>query len=102
MDERGHMKTVYKYILPIGDEVRIRMPAFAKVLSVWVQGDNICVWAQVETGVPTLYKTFRVAGTGHPIEEPEKWNFIGTVFLYGGSLVFHVFELDPKREFPTQ
>jgi hypothetical protein len=95
------MKTVYKYVLPIDDEVRIEMPAFAEVLSVGVQGENVCVWALVDPTIPKLHKTFRIAGTGHPITESEKWKFIGTVFLYGGGLVFHAFELDPKRELPN-
>jgi hypothetical protein len=95
------MKTVYKYALPIEDEVRIPLPAFAEVLSVGVQGENLFVWALVDPSIPNLHKTFRIAGTGHPIEEPEKWKFIGTVFLYEGSFVAHVFELDPKRELPN-
>lgn len=95
------MKKIFKYILPAGDEVRILMPAFAEVLSVGAQGENICVWALVDPDMPPLHRTFRIAGTGHPIEDSEKWKFVGTVQLYGGSLVFHVFELDPKRELPN-
>ena len=95
------MKTVYKYVLPVEDEVRISMPAFAEVLSVGVQNNAVCVWALVDPSVPSLHKTFRITGTGHPIEDPDKWSFVGTVQLYGESLVFHVFQLDPKRELPN-
>jgi hypothetical protein len=102
------MKKVFKYTLPIDDEVRISMPAFAEVLSVGYQGNSngegfptLSLWALTDPFIPSLPRTFRIVGTGHPIEEPEKWKFIGTVFLYGGTLVFHVFELDPKRELPN-
>lgn len=95
------MKTVYKYILEPDDEVRISMPAFAEVLTVGAQGENICVWALVDPKIPSLKKTFRIAGTGHPITDDEKWRFLGTVFLYSETLVFHIFELDPKRELPS-
>jgi hypothetical protein len=95
------MKTIYKYVLPVEDEVRISMPAFAEVLSVGAQKEQVCVWVLVDTIMPSLHKTFRIAGTGHPIEEPEKWSFIGTVLLYEGALVFHIFQLDPKRELPN-
>lgn len=95
------MKTVYKYILPVADEARVSMPAFAEVLTVGVQGENICVWALVDPKIPSLKKTFRIAGTGHPITDDGKWKFLGTVFLYEGTLVFHIFECDPKQELPS-
>ena len=95
------MKTVFKYELPMGDEVRVKMPAFARVLSVGVQYEHLFVWALVDKDVPELHKTFRIAGTGHPIEDVDKWNFIGTVQMASGQLIFHIFELDPKRELPN-
>jgi len=56
--------------------------------------------ATLTTGTPQLrsgalegYRvaggTIRVAGTGHPDVQP--WPYVGTAFLAGGSLVFHVF-----------
>jgi len=95
------MKTIFKYVLPQVDEVRVSMPVFAEVLSVGVQNNEICVWALVDPKIPSLLRTFRIAGTGHPTQDPDKWKFLGTVHLYGGALVFHVFQLDPKRELPN-
>jgi hypothetical protein len=37
-------------------------------------------------------REFEVYGTGHPIPGDVKRKFIGTVHMYGGSLVFHIFE----------
>lgn len=39
-------------------------------------------------------RNFRLAGTGHRIEEEqEKLSFIGTFQLYGGSFIGHLFEI---------
>lgn len=88
------MKTVYKYYLPIQDVVMITMPKDAKVLTVQVQNGQPCIWAAVNPA-PTELETraFRIAGTGHPIVDEIVDDYVGTIQLHDGRLVFHVFEI---------
>ncbi len=87
------MKRVYKYPLDIQDEVIVMMPKGARVLSVQVQNGRPCLWAAVDPSETELEKRlFRIAGTGHPIYDDVVDGFIGTIQLYDGKLVFHVFE----------
>lgn len=87
------MKRVYKYPLDIQDEVIVMMPKGARVLSVQVQNGRPCLWAAVDPTEMELEKRlFRIAETGHPIHDNVVDGFIGTIQLYDGRLVFHVFE----------
>ncbi len=86
-------KAIYKYELPIQDEVDIPMPRGAQVLvSAAVQHDALCVWAVVDTGIDeSENRRFYIHGTGHPLNGNEG-RHLGTVLLHGGTLVLHVFE----------
>lgn len=87
------MKMVYKYPLYIQYEVVVMMPKGARVLSVQVQDGRPCIWAAVAPCETSQEKRwFRIAGTGHPIEDDVVEGFIGTIQMYDGRLVFHVFE----------
>lgn len=89
------MKRVYKYPLDIQDEVVVMMPKGARVLSVQVQSGRPCLWAAVDPSEITLEERwFRIAGTGHPIQDDVVDGFIGTIQMYDGRLVFHVFEME--------
>lgn len=68
------------------------MPKGAKVLSAQSQGDNICLWAMVDPSEVSENRHFVVIGTGHDVPELHLV-FIDTVQLFGGSLIFHVFEV---------
>lgn len=90
------MNTVYKYPVPITDGFYLELPAGAKVLSFQVQGGGSSpyIWVLVDTERPKVRRYFRVAGTGHPIENaPADLRFIGTIQLSGGALIFHLFEI---------
>lgn len=87
------MKRVYKYPLDIQDEVVVMMPKGARVLSVQVQNGRPCLWAAVDPNELTLgERWFRIAGTGHPIQDDVVDGFIGTIQMCEGSIVYHVFE----------
>lgn len=87
------MRTVYKYpLLPIGDNIVLSLPAGATVLSVQVQHGEPCVWALVDTDAPLVKRSFRLAGTGHPLPNAPLAH-LGTFQLEGGSLVFHLLEV---------
>lgn len=87
--------TIWKYEIPIDEYPEIDMPKNAEILSFNAQHDSPCLWARVTPGSPTEKRKFRLAGTGHPLDE-NVGKYIGTVILEGleGSyLVFHLFEL---------
>lgn len=86
------MKTIFKYVLqPNGEPVE--MPVSADVLTAREQGDNICVWARVDTEEALMVKrNFCVFGTGHEMPDDPNLRYVGTAMLQGGALVMHVFE----------
>lgn len=76
------------------------MPRGAVVLSVDRQGENIVLYAKVDPeSVHVEVHDVWVFGTGHPIPTlAETACFVGTVNLYAGQLMFHVFtSLKVKR-----
>lgn len=90
------MKSVYKYILDTRtDNPIINLPIGTEILYAREQYDNVCVWALVDKNEGLTYPVmFRVAGTGHPIDDDIS-KYIGSAHLDGGSLIIHVFLLHP-------
>lgn len=88
------MQSVHKYTIPVKDYFSLNLPKGAKVLTVREQYNEPQLWALVEKGVSTEKRNFRLAGTGHLIEEaPDTLNYIGTFQLDGGDYIGHVFEI---------
>jgi hypothetical protein len=85
------MKTIHKYPLNVG-AVKTEMPAGARVLSVQVQKDIPCLWAEVDTDNPSVYRSFLILGTGHQVPTGDV-EYLGTFQLYGGDFVGHVYEV---------
>ena len=88
------MKAIWKVPLEITDEQTVNLPWGAEPLTVQVQGDELCLWAKVDTTNPGLAHTVHIYGTGNPIpdEDPDYPEaYIGTVQTHGGALVWHVF-----------
>ena len=90
------MFSIYKYQLDITDKQIIELPYGAIPLSVVNQRETICLYARVNP--EPIYKEkikfeIYIHGTGHLIEEQEMFtsDFLGTVVLMAGSLVFHIF-----------
>ena len=85
-------KQVWKWVLFTRDLTTIQVPKGAEFLHVGEQHGSICIWALVNPGeTKREERTLRIAGTGHNISNG-KFNYIGTVHLEGGELIFHVFE----------
>lgn len=85
-------KTVYKYPLEIEDEQVVLLPTGARILTVQQQNNNIFLWALVNpTSTNAQAFTIRIHGTGHAISDSDELEYINTVQLYGGKLLFHVF-----------
>lgn len=87
------MKKVFKYELPGRNISEIEMPIGAQILTIQAQGNTPQIWALVEEGKGLEKRKFRMAGTGHSIEDKDCQHYLGSFQLYGGEFVFHVFEI---------
>jgi len=84
------MKTVWKYELQIQDQQSVLLPAGAEVLTVAVQNGVPCLWATVDPSRGTKVAVVQMRGTGHPMDFEGDAEYVGTLFLHDGKLVFHV------------
>lgn len=73
VDERWHALQLGGPIVHVG----VRTP------------DVVQLWA-IDTGAPSVLRSFRVFGTGQPL--PPRVQHIGTAIAAGGQLVWHLFE----------
>jgi len=89
-------KTIYKYELSpvLQGNHSLKLPKNAEILSVQAQNDTPCIWALVYPDNEVEERFFELFGTGHdiPCDMGIDRKFIGTFQMYGGSLVFHLFE----------
>jgi len=82
---------IFKYKLPVGDNVSISMPKGAEYLTIQTQYDYPYLWAIVNPENETIEHKFCVRGTGHEFQGNEG-NYISTFQMRDSELVFHVFE----------
>lgn len=81
--------TVYKY--NISGEVT-KLPRGAKVLKVGYQGQDLCLWAEVDTKVDIMeQRLFKILPTGVEADLT-RYTFIDTVFI--DWMVFHIYIKD--------
>lgn len=85
--------TIHKFILQNQHEQIVAMPVGARIISVAKQRELICVWAEVDKDEKrNKAVTFFIVGTGYEFP-PAGAQFVGTVLLYGGDFVWHVYVL---------
>ena len=86
-------KAVYKYKLQITKVIQeVVLPLGAQILCIKMQNDELCMWALVDPDQTyNEVVKIRCAGTGHEITEDVE--YIDTVMLLGGELVFHFFKV---------
>ncbi len=86
------MTTIYKYPLHIVDRQVLSMPSGARILTAMLQGDDVCLWAEVEPGGPwpPIERTIRIIGTGHSMPDTSTLRYINSVIH--GRFVWHVYE----------
>lgn len=86
------MKSVFKYPLAVTDTQTLLLPTGSKVLSVEEQYGSIVLYVLVDPTpeAETEPRRFLIHGTGHDVTNPDA-DFVGTVKLEGGALMFHVF-----------
>lgn len=82
-------KKVFKYQVDQHAIIKVSMPYGAKPLHFAMQNNRLCLWALVTPeNTPHEYE-FRMAGTGHPVDDCGE--LINTLFLREGTFVFHFF-----------
>jgi hypothetical protein len=86
------LKTIWKFPFVIADETSCTMPEGAELLTVQVQGFGHFIWALVDPKAKKVRRTFRVIGTGYPIEDDSALQYVGTFQQRRGALVWHLFE----------
>jgi len=69
------------------------MPQDAKYLHVGAQGDQMFIWAEVDTDSSMIEHTFEVFSTGSEMYENMgvERRHIGSFMMNDGALVFHVY-----------
>jgi hypothetical protein len=85
------MCRIWKYVLAITDEQQIVMPRGAKLLSVGIQDEILCLWAYVRNENNFVAREIRIVGTGHPCDAGSA-NFVGTAIDDRNGLAWHVFD----------
>jgi len=86
------MKTIWKYQLAMTDNQIIKMPKGAKILCAQIQNGIPQLWALVESDVPETDRYIEIYGTGHKVNGLNERDYISTIQMQEGSLIFHVFE----------
>ena len=83
---------IRKYALRILDYQKIYFPTDAKILRVAEQDGELYLWALINPNVSPVTISIRIIGTGRPFDDFEEYpDFLGTVVMHGGALVWHVF-----------
>lgn len=83
---------VWKYKLK--QQITLKIPMGAEILSTHVQRNSACIWARVNPEATLETRHFIIVGTGHEISDRyAESKFIGTVLMDHGAFVFHVFEV---------
>ena len=90
------MRRVYKHRVSQENVFSTEMPKGAEILTVQTQRENPVMWVLANPENELEVRSFRLAGTGHPITE-ENLKYIGTFQLFGGDLVGHLFEIMDKK-----
>jgi len=87
------MMTIYKFAVPISDDITIVMPAGARLLSVQTQHGAPSLWAMVDPSAPSVRRRLALRGTGHNADSLSLAPFVGTFQTEGGAFVGHLFDL---------
>jgi len=88
------MKRIFKYELKGEDKQFLQLPLNSRLLSVEEVRGNVALYALVDDEERAVENySIIIHGTGHCSDDVKGYNFISTVKLQDGSIVFHVFVL---------
>ena len=92
------MRQVWKFPVTMHDHFSLKMPAGAQLLAVQVQRGDAQLWALCDPETPAEVRSFRLAGTGHPItEDPARLAYVDSFQMLQETLIFHLFEIRSKE-----
>jgi hypothetical protein len=85
------MKVIYKYPMKLDLYQTIKLPKNARILSIQLQNDEICMWVLTATEITSdIDRVFMIVGTGTSDRVGEFDEYIATV--QQGGYVWHIFE----------
>lgn len=86
------MKTIWKVEVDVAQDVPIRVPKGARILTLHVQHDRPCIWFLCDPKAEMVERKIFWYGNGHPVPD-RPGEYLGTILLHNGTLVFHAFEV---------
>lgn len=90
------MITVHKAPLSVHGRQEIEVPNGATLLTVQVQRGVPCIWYHCDDRNPMVRVPIVICGPGHEAPPLTTARYVGT-FQIANTLVFHVFEEEPRR-----
>ena len=95
---------IWKWTLEVTDRQQLPIPKGAKLLTVQTQHGLPQLWALVDEEAPIVNRNFATYGIGNMMPDGDPGEYVGTYQIYGGAVVFHVFELlpQPRHASPTR
>ena len=91
------MRSIYKYEI-IEQCMQLSAP-ITRFLSVQIQHDKICFWAEIDTEMEDRHFLFTIIGTGWELDKInnfDKTTYLGTVQHSKGDQVWHIYYLELK------
>ena len=85
-------RQIWKYTMALGS-TELELPMGAEIVHVASQHDTPCIWVLVDINAEKEIRTFEWYGTGQSIFTPDNRNYVGTIQLAEGTLVYHLFEI---------
>lgn len=91
---KSNASAIWKFSFPIQGELEVDMPTGAKILCFEAQNNVPTIWALVQVTAEEVKRKFCVLGTGQKVSSDIcDATYVGTVLMYEGDLVFHLFDL---------
>ncbi|MDY0390318.1 MAG: hypothetical protein RBQ88_05270 [Desulfobulbus oligotrophicus] len=96
------MKTIWKFELTPNRIQSIPLPSGAQILTVHAKDDNApLMWVLVDPDMPPQERYLGVYTTNTAVPD-DPGRYIGSFFIYEGTLEFHLFEMDKPAEERTE
>ena len=86
------MKTIWKHTLSIAGIQDFHIPAESQILKIDVQNNKPCIWYLCNPENPMRIREISMFGTGHQINDNFTGQYLDTIQLEEGALVFHIFD----------
>jgi len=92
------MKTIWKFELTPNRLQSVPIPFGGEILTVHAKQDNApLLWALVDPDMPPKDRYLGVYTTNTELPD-DPGRYVGSFFIYEGSLEFHLFEMDTPPE----